>query len=260
MGIVKDMKLYGFYKRFLQIERENKTMTIKVPQLVTLFISLSATIGLPTNATNWVHGHQTIYLAIVAVALMLHSLMPSVFSAPSDSDQTSSGFKSGMIILALMIGLSTSAKAQTVPAANASPDNAANIYAAGMSYSVNAKPAIAGTALYAHLLSDVTNTYAFTVIDALPNTVKPFTVSTNIGAGIAQKVATWNGVNIYLPTAAGISFNGTNTGWQWNGGAMAAFKLKGSYYIMPSVRFLKSSVGNGTGYQPIIGIMFGWGN
>lgn len=132
------------------------------------------------------------------------------------------------------------------------------MYAIGPSYSVNATPSVAGTGLYAHVVTD-SGGYAFTVIDALPNTFKPFTVNTNIGAGFAQRVMTFGKVPVYVPTAAGISWNGTNTGWQWNGGAIAAIKIKGNYFVMPSVRFLKSSVSNGSGYQPIIGVMFGWG-
>ncbi len=124
-----------------------------------------------------------------------------------------------------------------------------NIYAGGISYSVG---------LYAHLVGN-TGTYAFTAVDALPNTVKPFTVSTNIGAGIGQKVTTIGKIGIYMPTAAGISFNGANTGWQWNGGVLASIHVKGSYYVMPSARFLKSSVSNGSGYQPIVGVLLAWG-
>ncbi|MDE2099240.1 MAG: hypothetical protein KGL39_18445 [Patescibacteria group bacterium] len=142
---------------------------------------------------------------------------------------------------------------------SAPPASLQNIYGAGVSYSVNASPAVAGTALYAHLLSADSGTYAFTAIDALPNTLKPFTVSTNLGAGVAQKVFTLGKVPFYMPTAAGISFNGSNTGWQWNGGMLASIHIKNQYYLMPTVRFLKSSVSNGTGYQPIVGVLFAWG-
>src|SRR6185437_9544556 len=100
------------------------------------------------------------------------------------------------------------------------------------------------TALYAHALSN-TGTYAFSAVDALPNTIKPFTVSTNVGAGIAQRVATISGIDVYVPTAAGISWCGANTGWQWNAGALASVHVRGNYYVMPSVRFLKSSVSGG---------------
>ena len=142
-----------------------------------------------------------------------------------------------------------------------------NLYMAGGSYSAGATPAFAGSALYAHQVSadSAPGMYAFTAIDALPNTVKPFTVTTNIAAGIAQRVATVGTIPIFLPTAAGISFTGTNTGWAWSTGAGALFKLpsksgdSGGWDVMPTVRVLKSSVSNGTGYQPIVGVLFGWG-
>lgn len=133
-----------------------------------------------------------------------------------------------------------------------------NIYAGGLSYNNGASPAIAGTGLYAHKITD-TGTYAFTVIDAVPLTVKPFTVTTNFGVGIAQKVATLGKADIFVPTSAGVSYNGTNTGWAWGTGAMAVVKVKGNYFLGPNVRIVKSSVSNGQGYQPIVGVVFGWG-
>jgi len=149
-------------------------------------------------------------------------------------------------------------------------DTITNLYAAGASYNVGGTPAVAGTALYAHLITSQdpqtgkttdTGTYVFTAVDALPNTLKPFTVNTNIGAGIAQRVATIGKFPIFMPSAAGISWNGSNTGWQWNAGVAVPIRIKSSqYYLMPTARFLKSSVSNGTGYQPIIGLLFGWGN
>jgi hypothetical protein len=163
----------------------------------------------------------------------------------------------GMIVLMLLAGSMlwpASVQAQTTD----TPTELQNIYAAGASYSINASPSIAGTALYAHSLNS-TGTYAFTVVDALPATIKPFTVTTNIGAGIAQKLFTLGKIPVYVPTAAGISWSGTNTGWQWSGGGLASIHVKGNYYLMPSVRFLKSSVSGGTGYQPILGLLVAWG-
>jgi hypothetical protein len=158
--------------------------------------------------------------------------------------------KVGALLLCLLLPAIAHAQAAEQPLKN--------IYAAGGSYSVNGNPAIAGTALYAHLLAG-SGTYAFTAVDALPNTVKPFTVTSNVGMGIGQKVLTLGTVPVYMPTAAGVSWSGTHMGWQWNGGVLASIKLKDGYYLMPSVRFLKSSVSNGSGYQPIIGLLFGWG-
>jgi hypothetical protein len=153
--------------------------------------------------------------------------------------------------VAMAVAQSTTTTTPTVSALQ-------NIYGGGVSYSVGATPAVSGTALYAHLIAN-TGTYAFTAVDALPNTSKPFTVSTNFGMGIGQKVATMGKMMVYVPTAAGISFNGSNTGWQWNGGALISIPVKGNYYLMPSVRFLRSSVSNGSGYQPIIGLLVAWG-
>lgn len=151
-----------------------------------------------------------------------------------------------LICIALALVLAPLALAQD-------PDN---IYGAGVSYSVNGQPAVAGSAIYAHRLSD-SGTYAFTHVDALPNTLKPLTVTTNVGAGVAQKVFSIGKVPLYMPTGAGVSFNGSNTGWEWNGGVLAAIHIRKQYFLMPTVRFLKSSVSNGTGYQPIIGLEFG---
>src|SRR6185369_5976918 len=134
-----------------------------------------------------------------------------------------------------------------------------NIYAAGVSYNQGASPSIAATGLYAHLVNDGSGTYAFTVVDALPISTKPFTVNTNFSAGIAQKIFTIGKVPVFIPTAAGISYNGTNTGWAWSTGAMVSVKLKGEWYLFPNIRVQKSSVSNGAGYQPVAGIMVGWG-
>jgi len=134
---------------------------------------------------------------------------------------------------------------------------ASNIAAVGVSYNPGGSPKVAGTGLWARLVAG-NGTYAFTVVDALPASVQPFVVTTNIGAGIAQKVFTIKGVDILVPTSAGVSWTGTNLGWAWNSGGMAAFKV-GEFRILPNVRFLKSSVGNGAGYQVVAGCLFGWG-
>ena len=145
--------------------------------------------------------------------------------------------------------------AQT-PAPAAPPTN---VYGFGVSFNQSGTPRVAGTGLYARLISSSSGTYAFTVLDALPTSTKPFSVTTNVGAGIAQKLFSIGKVPIFAPTSAGISFTGSNTGWNWSTGALADIKVKGNWRVMPNVRLLKSSVNNGTGYQPIVGVLFGWG-
>lgn len=148
--------------------------------------------------------------------------------------------------------------AQSAPAA---PSGIQNLYAGGVSWNNGAKPSIAGNVLYAHNLNTGAQlaTYAFTDVDLLPETLRPFQVTTNVGAGIAQQIAKLGSVPIYVPTAAGVSLNGTNTGWQWNGGAMAVVPLKGNYYLLPHLRFLRSSVSANSGFQIILGLDVGWG-
>jgi len=174
---------------------------------------------------------------------------PPPDQAPQLQQQQPPALKMVLIALCLLV-FAVPSRAQSIT----------NLYAAGVSYNSAGTPAIAGTALYAHQLGD-TGTYAFTAVDALPTSFKPFVVTTNISAGVAQKVFSLGKVPIFVPTSAGVSFNGTNTGWAWSTGALASIKLgaKSNWRIFPTVRIAKSSVSNGTGYQPIVGILFGWG-
>jgi len=161
-----------------------------------------------------------------------------------------------LLAVLCVLCLSAAVLAQA-PAPAVSP--VVNIYAGGISFNGSGSPAIAGTGLYARLVSDGTGTYLFTVVDALPASLKPFTVTSNFGAGVAQKIVTIGKVPIFIPTSAGISYNGTNTGWAWSTGALASIRIKNNWRIFPNVRIVKSSVSNGSGYQPIVGVLFGWG-
>jgi hypothetical protein len=160
-------------------------------------------------------------------------------------------FLTVVTLVVLILAMSALSFAQT----DTSPTN---LYAAGISYNAGASPAIAGTGLWAHKVAD-TGTYAFTAVDALPTSTKPLVVNTNFSAGVAQKVLTIGKVPIFIPTSAGISYNGSNTGWAWTTGALASIRVKDKFRICPNVRLVKSSVSNGEGYQPVVGILFGWG-
>jgi hypothetical protein len=173
---------------------------------------------------------------------------------------TKSVAKTSVLLFALSVWLAIPGRAQSTVSTPPAPQGTQNLYAAGASYNPGGSPGIAGSALYARNLNTGATlpTFAFTSVDAVTTSVKPFTVSTNVGAGIAQQVATLGKIPIYMPTAVGISWNGANTGWQWNGGALISIPVKG-FYLMPSVRFLKSSVSNNSGYQLIGGLLVGWG-
>ena len=256
MNPFQALKLFGIWKKFRAVEKEKVTMNLKITHYITLLASLSATIGLPALATEWLKSHLPFYVGFVLAAIVLHAVLPSIFSAPSDEAKKAAGLdKVGILLLLLFVpGLLHAQPKAPAP----TEANLQNVYAAGVSWNNAGVPSVAGTGLYAHLLAD-TGTYAFTAVDALPNTLKPFTVTTNIGLGVAQKVVTIGTVPIYIPSSAGISFTGSNTGWQWNAGALGSIHLSGQYYLMPTVRIVKSSVSNGSGYQPIVGLLFAWG-
>lgn len=254
MNPIEMIRLIGLWGKFKALAKEKGSFMSKLSQYVHLAVTLAGVIGVPTLAGKWLDQpvHATIFAVLVGVSVLLHAMLPSIFGAPSDNAQAEAGLtKAGMILFCLLVVPSCFGQTAT-------SDSIQNLYAAGVSYNVNASPGIAGTGLYARLVAG-SGTYAFTAVDALPTTVKPFSVTTNIGAGIAQKLTSIGKVDIYVPTAAGISWSGTNTGWQWNGGAIAAIPLKNAYYLMPTIRFLKSSVSGGSDYQPIIGVLFGLG-
>jgi hypothetical protein len=259
---MKPIQAFRLFRGATQAEsvlKGNATPMKKASQIVALVVQLIGTLGLATVATNWTDHHLMLVVGINLALTVGHALLPSVVPAPVAANPPDLSKFGAVLLAALLLAPMVHAQSAVNATVPPVPVPLTNIYAAGVSYSVNATPSVAGTALYAHLIAS-SGTYAFTAVDALPNTLKPFTVSTNIGVGIGQKVATLGSVPIYVPTAAGISFNGANTGWQWNAGALASVHVRGNYYILPSVRFLKSSVSGGTGYQPIIGVLFGWGN
>ncbi len=194
-----------------------------------------------------VHPHTTVGVLLAAAVAAYHSTAPKD-QADNSQQQSQGGARQLLVIVGLVLCFSAHSFAQ-VPA---------NIYAGGISFNNAGSPSIAGTGLYARSISG-SGTYAFTVVDALPTNLKPFTVTTNFGGGIAQKLFTIGKVPIFLPSSAGVSYNGSNTGWVWSTGALASITVKKNWRIFPTVRIAKSSVSNGTGYQPIVGILFGWG-
>ncbi len=157
--------------------------------------------------------------------------------------------RSVSVLFIVAFALAFSAEAQT-------PD----FGAIGASYQKGGTPSTAATGLYAKATTEDGSTpWAFTVVDALPVAgTKALTFTTNIGVGIAERVATLGKVGVFVPTSAGISWSGTNTGWQASTGALFAVPIGRGLILAPNVRVLKSSVSNGAGYQPVFGVLFGW--
>lgn len=133
-----------------------------------------------------------------------------------------------------------------------------NLYALGGSYNFSASPKFSGTALYGHLVVSP-GTYFFGVMDIVQTTVKPYIITNNVGVGLAQKIVTMGKVSLIVPTTAGVSWTGSNAGWQWTGGLAFVIRLNSNLYLIPTARYLQSNVSNGSGTQPIIGVEFGFG-
>lgn len=266
MGPIAIFKVYRSYGKIQDILKEKVPMNSKLWQIIHVLITLAGVVGVPSFDEKWLHKpeHAIIFSVLVAISTILHFLAPSVFGAPTKQAQDSSDpmvritGKSVVILLALL--LIPAAYAQSLPSAPTPTPTSGiqNLYFGGISYNAGASPAIAGTGGYAHALNQ-DGTYGFAIFDALPNTLRPFTVSTNVGAGVAQKVLTVEGIPVYTPVTAGFSWTGHNSGWQWSGGAAASVHIKGPWYFLPNVRFIKSSVTGGTGYQVIGGAWIGFG-
>jgi hypothetical protein len=144
--MLNPFKLLAIYRDLNKLEavsKEKATMQLKVTQYLTLLVSLIGTVGVPTLAANWLHGHVAVYTGFVAAAILLHAVFPSIFSAPSAADAQATGLSKAVVIL-LMIGLSamcfvrpvsaqTTAPVTTVAASNgfAAASSAVAIYYAG---------------------------------------------------------------------------------------------------------------------------------
>ena len=154
-----------------------------------------------------------------------------------------------------------------------------NLYAFGVSYNNANSPSVDGTALYARMVaanvSSTTTTaagttttayptYAFTALDILPVSIKPFEVSTNMSVGVAQRIFNLNGINVFIPVSAGPAITGTNLGWNWTSGLLLDYQIKKAgvptnWHIMPNLRWLQTNVNGGSVYQLTGGILIGLG-
>ena len=131
-----------------------------------------------------------------------------------------------------------------------------NIWGAGVSWNQSASQQVAGTIMYARE-QNTAGTYAFGLIDAVPTTYSPLTVVTNLGVGIGQKVMSVGAWTLYATVAAGPSWSGQSTGWNWSGGAIATHPIKGNWWGGINARVIKSSVNNNSGSQFIFGVLVG---
>lgn len=157
------------------------------------------------------------------------------------------------VVFALLLGavLCPAQTAPTAPTRNALPDN---IYAFGFTVNPNASPVGSGTAMYGRLL-DTKGTYAIAVLDAVPTTTAPYTVTTNPSAGVAQLFLNNGNLKVFATPSAGLSYTGTNTGYSYALGGLATYDISPKYAVGFGGRLFKSNVSN-SGYQPSLSVEF----
>jgi hypothetical protein len=113
----KLFRLLRDWSKFESINHEKGAVMQKLSQYLTLAVSLGGTLGAPALASSWLAtpSHKVIYTGLVAFAILLHALFPSIFSAPSDSSKSSAGLTGvGIVLLLLSMGMCvSSASAQT---------------------------------------------------------------------------------------------------------------------------------------------------
>lgn len=114
----KLLAVYNDLNKLEGVAKEKATMQVKIAQYLTLLVTLSGTVGMPTLAPNWLHANQTLYTVLVAVAILLHAIFPSIFSTPSATDTQATGLNKVGVIL-LMVGLGAMCAAHVQAQANA---------------------------------------------------------------------------------------------------------------------------------------------
>jgi hypothetical protein len=117
MNPIQAFRLFELFKKFEAVAKGKGNYMTKFLMYVHLLGTLAATLGVPTLAQNWLNqpGHATYFVIGVGLSVLLHTLLPSIFAAPSDAAQKQAGIGSGAGMVLLMLGLSM-ALAQPVKA------------------------------------------------------------------------------------------------------------------------------------------------
>jgi len=122
----------------------------------------------------------------------------------------------------------------------------------GANYTPELNPPVSGWALYAKKITSTT--YSFNVIDITSKTVKPFTVQTDTSTGVAQWIARFHKVDLFVVGNLGLSAAASNVGLAYSGGGAGVFKIKGKWCGIIPVRVMKSTLGD---FKITFGLGFG---
>jgi hypothetical protein len=110
--------------------------------------------------------------------------------------------------------------------------------------------------MYAHRLTATGRQWSFSSFDVIPLPTNPYITMTSITTGVAQEIGHLGKLVVVLPVAAGITTNGTNTGWGWTSALLLSYPIS-HWRIMPNIRVNNTSVGQHSSPQMTFGIMIG---
>jgi hypothetical protein len=156
-----------------------------------------------------------------------------------------------LVVLTLSLGL----LAQTTAGEPLTPSDPDQVFGIGMSGAPASDPGISATVLFADRLSDK-NLYSFSGIDMIPNDTQPGTVDTNVFTGLAQKVIDGGRWKMYAQVGGGVTTDGQNTGFNFNGGFIMPIRLNTKWDIAPAVRFSRVDVDGKVSYRPLLSLLF----
>ena len=136
----KLIAVYGDLNKMQSIWNEKGDVMQKLTQYLALVVSLAGTLGVPALAQHWLAApsHKVVYTCLVAVAILLHAIFPSVFADPSDAVKKSTGL--GVILL--MLAFAGTASAQTV-APTATPTSPFTLSTSAVSVQLNGQSSVA---------------------------------------------------------------------------------------------------------------------
>lgn len=108
MNPIQAIRLYGLFRKFEAVVKGKGSFMQKFVMIVHLLGTAAAALGVPTLAQSWLNqpGHAMIFVVVVGISLILHAILPSIFSGPSEDAQKATGFgsKTGMILLCFLLG------------------------------------------------------------------------------------------------------------------------------------------------------------
>jgi len=106
MNPIQAVRAFALIEKIKALTREKGTTMQKIPQYIHLAITLIGVLGVPTLAQQWLAQptHSVIFMVLVAASVVLHSISPSIFGAPSDDAQKKAGINTvGVVLFALAV-------------------------------------------------------------------------------------------------------------------------------------------------------------